>query len=191
MEENKDLLSKEEPENNIETEKEQDTLSALLFDDEGEAAEGTTGEDTDFDAFMAEYRNLISQTLSSQAEESEAAKDEAATEKAEEPAVFAPRKEPKKKKQKKPMPEKQEEPVSASEWDEDITLEPAEYDDPYAEDKEAEDITEEVAAEPDFDLGEESDNKFQLSINFDGKQTEPIEEEEESKEEHGSCKTCH
>lgn len=180
MEENKDLLSTEETENDIETEKKQDTLSALLFDDEGEDAGGSAAEDTDFDAFMAEYRSLISQTLSPQGDEAvKTDGEEKSVERSEEPVAFVPRKEPKKKKQKKPMPEKQEEPIAASEWNEDITLEPAEYDDPYAEDKEDEEIIEEIEAEPDFDLGEESDNKFQLSIDFDGKHSDQADEEED------------
>ena len=85
---------------------------------------------------------------------------------------------PTKKKQKKV--EKETKSVEDPNWNEEITLIPEEYeelDDGSGLESEAP----EKEIEPDFNLGEIKDNsegKFQLSINFDGEQKSTVDEEE-------------
>ncbi len=178
MEDDKKMLSTEETENDINETKPEDSLDALLFDAEDELEENPADE-VDFESFMAEYRSLISQNIT-EAMEDEAKDDtEQKQEYEEEYLVPAPKKTPKKKKKTATAAEK---PNGNSDWDEDITLDPTEYDDPELRGGEMlEELPEEEA--PDFDLGETSDEKFQLSINFDGESAQPPAEEEEEAEE--------
>ena len=173
MEDEKKMFSTEGAQNDIKDSAPIDTLDALLFDSDDDYSSASDEEIEDFDAFMAEYRSLISKSLSEMSKETKIdidepeAKDEAQEKKEYEEEYLAPhpKKQSQKKKQKKtesveqPAPEKKE-------WDEDITLEPEEYEDLLEEGKEMlDEIPEEFV--PDFDLGEsEDDNKFQLSMSF-------------------------
>lgn len=178
MEDDKKILSTEEANNDIENSNAASRLDALLFDADEDMPGQNEDDDTDFDSFMAEYRNLISRNLTEAAkeikpdpEDEELDEEEARKEYEEEYLNPLPKKQPKnqqkkqqKKEAKKSEPEEGEE--LDSDWDEDITLEPEEYsdltdDDELMMDEIPEDIT------PDFDLGEQDDeNKFQLSISF-------------------------
>ena len=176
MEDEKKTISTEETENNKEANEQQSSLDALLFDaDDGDRA----GEEDEihFEAFMAEYRDLISKTLS-EASEVNKAKEAAVREDEEDESEFLislPKKKAKTNKKVKPKND------GSDEWDEEITLAPEEYAD-LSEDSEimkAELPVEEFV--PDFDLGEkkeEKTDKFQFSINFEGdKPAEEVSEE--------------
>lgn len=171
MENDKNLLSTEETESNIKESTTKDTLEALLFDSEDSESRASTEEDTDFEAFMAEYRTLISKTLPSSEKESAPVTEEDAKKEYEEEYLISPPKKQQKKKQKvKKAVTPVEEIDKVGEWDDDITLDPEEYEGLEEEGNEFIDEVIEEEPAPDFDLGEsnnESDNKFQLSINFD------------------------
>lgn len=166
MEEEK-KISTEETENDIKSTEMKDTLEALLFNDDIEADESDYYQaEIEFDAFMSEYRDLISKSLA----------DASATrnsEKLEGQEVFPI-----------PLPKKQEKKSTKfalkseeekADWDDDITLEPIEYDDLTENDEPAEDIPTEIEDEDEvFDLGEQTEDtedNFQISINFDSEQT--------------------
>lgn len=163
MEDNKKKLSTEETENNIDKAK----LEALMLDSEEDVSNNENPEENvNFEAFMAEYRSLMSKTM---AEASEAEED---TDEHEEDFLISPP--PKKQKQ---QDEEKSTANNDSDWDEEITLAPEEYEDLDDGKEMHEELPEEPA--PDFNLGEateESDNKFQLSINFEGEQKPVMEE---------------
>ena len=178
MENEKKLNSTEETENSIKEKEPKDTLDALLLDaddDDGDIEE----QDIRFDAFMAEYRDLISKNLSD-AKNANKAKGEELEEEAEEDESEFLISLPKKQVQKKSKPA-----AKSSDWDEDITLAPEEYEDPLDDnDPMRKDEVAEDEFEPDFDLGEtteEKEDKFQLSINFEGEKPEEAQETEENK----------
>ena len=162
-EEKKD--STNETEINIKSEKKIDTLDALLLDDDDMGSGQDQSDVTDFESFMADFRGLMGKNKPTTVEES---KDEHIVEEENPEDVLVSL--PKKQKPQKEDKEKKEKKVINPDWDDQITLAPEEYDDPYEDDK---DMTE-IALDDedaDFDLGEtndESDAAFQISINFEG-----------------------
>ena len=171
MEDEKKLLSTEEANEDIIEQDAVDSLDALLFDADDDISVDGDEETEDFEAFMAEYSSLIMQPLNEKKEVSHSAEtpekpideQEAKREYEEEYLKPVPKKQSQKKKNKV-VEQKEEE--TKSDWNEDITLEPEEYESLYEEG----DILDELENDdqPDFDLGEqEADNKFQLSISFD------------------------
>lgn len=184
MEEDKKILSTEETESDINVAKPADTLDALRFDAEEDSA-SAKNEDSgvDFESFMAEYRNILKQNLSESEKEEAKTDEEQKKEYEEEYLVPTPVKPAQKKKTKKQPTKSASEDKSdeMGEWDEDITLEPEEYDDADEDDS---DMLAELPKEdtPDFDLGVSADEKFQLSINFDGEVAELPHEEEDDEE---------
>lgn len=179
MEENKNTFSTEETENSIDTPKTQDSLDALLFDDEAEVESSQSDDDASFESFMAEYRSLINTTLSS-TENTEKEDVRVKEEIKKTPQIS---KNQKKNPKKKAVAENTAEEKMQGEWNENITLAPEEYDDPYEDDKILLENPETEVA-PDFNLGateEESENSFQLSINFDGNRKDTPTSEEDSK----------
>lgn len=186
MEDEKKILSTEETENDINEAKPADTLDALRFDAEDDSApENSEDGGVDFESFMAEYRNILKQNLAETEKEEAKTDEERKKEYEEEYLVSTPVKPAQKKKQRK-QPAKaaaKDKPEDKGEWDEDITLEPEEYDDTDVDDSE---FVDELPTEeaPDFNLGESTDERFQLSINFDGEEAElPHEEEDEDEKE--------
>lgn len=179
--EDKKKISTEETEKNIEAEKKIDTLDALLLDDENAADDADYyAAQVEFDAFMAEYRTLISKSLSDAAAQEKSKADDQDSKK-ESPA-------PASENNAKGKTENQPEETGSSEsWDDDITLAPEEYTDLIEEEpKEALEVEEEEKI-PDLGLGEETEtigDDFQISISFEGeKTTEPIIVEVEEEEE--------
>lgn len=168
-------ISTEETEKNIKDEEKKDSLDALLLDDDDEDY-GETSDEAEFDAFMAEYRDLIGKKLN---EAATAEPETVEEENPEEVLISLPKKQSKKKKER---PEKK---VSCgeSDWNEEITLVPEEYEDPGEDERDMLDELPEEEAAPDFDLGEETDDgedRFQISINFDGeRRSEPTEESDD------------
>ena len=152
-----------------------DKLDALLLDEEDDSVQASPAEDkVQFDAFMAEYRSLMSKSL-----HKEEPKEEIFEEK-EEVFKAIPSKKTSKKAEKKIEEKKNEG------WDEAITLNPENYVDPGEEDKIMVDSLPEEESEPDFDLGEVSKDRsddFQLSINFSGEEQteESVPEKKEYK----------
>ncbi len=164
-------ISTEETEKNIKDEKKKDNLDALLFDDEGEDYDESS-EEAEFDTFMAEYRDLIKTKLNAVADSEP---EEIEEEDPEEVLISLPKESPKKRKDR---PEKKAS-GSDSDWDDKITLEPEEYEDPAEDENDMRDEFPVEETAPDFDLGEESveDDVFQLSINFGGDgDNKPVEE---------------
>ena len=172
--ENEKINSSEEAEKNIESGSKLDKLDALLLNDDNDADDADYyAAEVAFDAFMAEYRDLINRSLADAA----AAKAEAESQAdngQEEFLISLPKKSTAKS-GKKDAP-KQE--IEKSEWDSKITLEPTVYEDLNEEEKPmSEEITEKTT--PDMVLGEQIedlDDQFQLSINFTGN-NEPKPEE--------------
>lgn len=153
-----------------------DKLDSLLLDGEDDGVLESPVEDkAQFDAFMAEYRSLMSKSL-----HKEEPKEEIFEEK-EEVFKSIPNKKSAKKVEKKVEEEKKND-----NWDEAITLNPENYVDPGEEDKVMVDSLPEDESEPDFDLGETTNDRsddFQISINFSGeeKTEEPLPEKKEYK----------
>lgn len=186
MEDRKNKRSTEETENNIE---EKDSglskLDALLLDAD-DSEKYYEDEDIQFDEFMSEYRDLIAKNLSKAAEAKNAKpvvsdfEDEEEEEDESEFLISLPKKQQKKqitKNTKKKLQDKDG-------WSEEITLEPEVYAD--LNDGDDDPLTEETVEEvviPNFDLGdreEEKSDNFQISINFEGEQSNiDIEDEEE------------
>lgn len=172
--ENEKKLSTEETEKNIDPINDMDTLNALLFDSEsGDDADYHEAE-IEFDAFIAEYRDLISKTLADAAIERE--QREAAVESGDdEQTAFHPNAKP----QGKADPVNESKDIK-SDWHNEITLLPEEYDESCDEE---EPIVKDEAkeAEPDNDLGSVIDDadQFQISINFDGEQAQSASDAEE------------
>lgn len=166
----KKKISTEETEKNIKNKEKQDSLDALLLDEDDENY-GETSEEIEFDSFMAEYRDLLGKKLDEAATVPEAVEDEDP----EEVLISLPKQD----KKHTPKIEKKND----SNWDDSITLAPEEYEDAAEAEDMHEDLPEENS-EPDFDLGEESeesDENFQISINFDGEQeSKHTSEDEES-----------
>jgi signal peptidase I len=164
MEDNRN--SSRETEKNINSDS-IDKLNSLRLDGEDETESVSNVEDkARFDAFMAEYRSLMSRKIHH---------DEPTLEPINESdeEIF---KTPPKKTQKKKVhnvekaPDEEEDEKS---WDEGITLTPEEYTDPGEEDKVMTDSLPEEEPEPDFDLGEtpvEREDDIQISMNFDGEE---------------------
>lgn len=189
MEDEKKILSTEETENDIQDKSEVNRLDALLYDTD-DGFDGESEEETvDFEAFMAEYRSLISSNLSeakqtAKEEEKPLTDEEARKEYEDEYLTPLPKKQSPKKKSKKGEQEKNE--VKKSEWDDEITLLPEEYE---ALDNEDEDLLDDLPREnmPDFDLGENGrDDQFQLSMSFNDESKpapSPAADEEEVVEE--------
>ena len=156
-------ISNEEAEN----QNKKSNLDALLMDLEDNENQNGNDESTDFSEFMAEYRDIIKK-LPVSSENHEAAKEVDPQEEYLKPRS-AKKKQVKEEKKVEPNPD----------WSEEITLAPEEYEDL----DDGSGLHEEVPAEehiPDFNLGEiteESDNKFQLSINFEGEQKSALHEE--------------
>jgi hypothetical protein len=180
MEEIKKNNSITETENqNTESEDRNSKLNALLFDsDNDEVAKETPEESAMFEAFMAEYRTLM--TKNNKENHSERSHQEEGDDSENEYLLSLP----KKKKQKSAR--KIEENITVTkreDWDDEITLTPEEYEDPAAENSIMYDeIPEEEEAIPDFNLGENEagdEDKFQLSIDFDGERTSARQEEVE------------
>ena len=186
MEDRKNKRSTEETENNIE---EKDSglskLDALLLDAD-DSEKYYEDEDIQFDEFMSEYRDLIAKNLSKAAEAKNAkpvvfdSEDEEEEEDESEFLISLPKKQQKKqitKNTKKKLQDKDG-------WSKEITLEPEVYAD--LNDGDEDPLTEETVEEvviPNFDLGdreEEKSDNFQISINFEGEQSNiDIEDEEE------------
>lgn len=180
MEDEKKTISTEETENNKEANEQQSSLDALLFDSD-DSDRGNADDDIQFEAFMAEYRDIISKTLSEASEAKKASKDSVQEEEDEsEFLISLPKKKTKRNKASKPKKD------GSNEWDEEITLAPKEYADLSEESEIMKDQLPEEEFIPDFDLGEkkeEKTDKFQFSINFEGEQ--PTEEAEEEPTESG------
>ncbi len=169
----KKKISTEETENNIKDSEKKDKLDALLLgDDEDDYDE--TSDEVEFDAFMAEYRDLVSKRIGIAAAEPEETEED----NPEEVLITLP----KKNGDRKPKRRGKKDESKNSDWDDKITLDPEEYDeidevDMHLElpDEQSSIIGEET---DEFDLGEESDDdSFQLSINFSGDDTDKGEEE--------------
>lgn len=179
--EDKRINSTEETEKNINSQEVdgQASLDALLFDGDDDAPfNDNTGEKVEYEAFMKEYRSILSKNIADAAE----AEREKREEEAEREFLVSPPKKASQKKKAKSNEIKKSE--ASGEWDEAITLEPADYTDPSEEDKIFHDeVCEEIEDSPtDFDLGEAgdgSDDKFQISINFAGEQKDEVPEETE------------
>lgn len=178
--EEKKKFSTEETENHITDNAASglDKLDSLLLDSEDDNVSTSSASDTaKFEAFMAEYRNLMHHSLGTEEEEKTS---EEQTEEIDESEflISLPKKNDKKKKSSAGVESESRDATEA--WDEGITLEPEEYDDPGEEDKIMVEELPEEEPEPDFNLGEpiqENDDNFQISINFDGEETEEIAEE--------------
>lgn len=169
----KKKISSEETEIDNNKGKNTDSLDSLLFSDDEDYDE--TSDEVEFDAFMAEYRELINQQIASSTTEPADVEEE----KPEEVLITLPKKQSKKKKDTSEIKD------ANPDWDEKITLEPEEYEDPIEE--EADMISEVFSTEEvaDVDLGEEgdaADDSFQLSINFDGDQASKTSAEEEDED---------
>ena len=157
-----------------------DNIDALRFDGDDIAVTKETPEESAvFEAFMAEYRTLIKDNKN---DEDPGEEITVADEK--EFLLSLPRKKAGKSSGKKDTPS----PVKKREdWDEEITLEPGVYEDL---DEEGKQLLDETPAEeeviPDFNLGEksdESDDKFQISINFEGENKQDVLEDEPQEKE--------
>lgn len=176
MEDKKKILFTEETENNIE----KNNLEALMLDSEDDTSTDESPEEkVNFQAFMAEYRNLMSQNMSDSSKKVEE------TEESEEDFLISPPPQKKEKKKQKAQEEKEKQEASSeesSDWNEEITLTPEKYEELDDGKEMHEEIPDEDPA-PDFDLGAtEDDNKFQLSINFEGEQAPAIADDAEEKE---------
>jgi hypothetical protein len=173
MDDNKKKLSTEETENNID----KANLDALMFDSDDEISNKTPEDSVNFEAFMAEYRNLMGKNMEQATE-----KMTKSTEENEEDFLISLPKKKQEKKNKKKQDDKNKALSNNPDWSEEITLAPGEYEDL----DDGKEMLDEIPAEPtpDFNLGEviqESDNKFQLSINFENEQ-KPIMEDVVEKE---------
>ena len=181
MEDKKKNRSTEETENNIDSAKSNDAakLDALMFDtDEAENTKESPEDAIKFEAFMAEYRTLMSQSISEAQVNSKSD-----TEETEDKEIFIspPQKKKAKKKPAKQEAKVEEEKKSSPDWDEEITLAPGEYEDLDDNQHMHEELPPE-AVEPDFNLGEtteEKDDKFQISINFEGEHKPSVIDESE------------
>ena len=166
MEENKN--SSRETEKNIDSDS-LDKLNSLRLDGDEESETVSSVEDkARFDAFMAEYRTLMSRKI----QHDEPAP--APVEESDEEIFKAPPKKAQKKKAQK-VDQTPEEEKEENNWDDGITLAPEEYIDPGEEDKVMTDALPEEEPEPNFDLGEtpvERDDDIQISMNFDGEEKE-------------------
>ena len=184
MEDDKKILSTEETENNINEAKPADTLDALRFDAEEDSAP-VENEDSgvDFESFMAEYRSIIKQNIA-ESEKEEAKTDEEKKKEYEEEYLVPTNVKPAQKKKAKKRSAKtvaKDESENKGEWNDDITLEPEEYDDTHGDNSEFVDELP-IDETPDFNLGESADERFQLSINFDGEEAELLHEEADDDE---------
>ena len=163
MADNKKSISVNEAENNNSS-----NLDALLMDlDEGKNDNSDIDDTANFNKLMAEYRDMISKIPSS-------AKN-TASEKSVDPQEEYLKPRSKAKKQ-----DKKGKPVEKNpDWDDEITLAPEEYE--ALDDGNG--MHEELPKEepiPDFNLGEsteENDDKFQLSINFEGEHKSAVNDE--------------
>ena len=171
MEDNKNLNSAGKTDNNIS----EDRLDSLLLDNNEPITNASKEDSAKFEAFMSEYRDLMGRNLAHDTGEEE--KDDES-----QFLTSLPKKQAQKRKSQK-AEEKSINTDDAENWDEGITLAPEEYVDPGEEDKIMHDELPEEEPEPDFNLGEpveENEDKFQLSINFDG---DDISDEEDKKSE--------
>ena len=170
MSDDKKRISTEETENNIEAAEQQVSLDSLLLDGDDETNGKEIVEDSiNFEAFMAEYRNLMSQSIA----EAKAAESEEIDEEDEKEFLKTPPKKSAQTKKSKKQEKPEKEPEKPDEWSEDITLAPQEYEDLDDGKELEEEVLPEEESVPDFNLGEtteESDDKFQISINFEGEQ---------------------
>ena len=168
MEENRKKLSSDKAESDTQ----KADLDSLMLDAEDNADSNSTTEETvNFEVFMSEYRNLMGQN----SENDPQVNKEKNEDPQEEFLISLPKKEKQTKQKQEYAPIKKD-----TEWDEDITLAPEEYE----ELDDGKDVKDEVTDEPvpDFDLGEkseENDDKFQISINFAGEQKTPSADEGE------------
>ena len=163
MADNKKNISNEEAKNK----NNESTIDALLMDLDDNDNGKTTEEPANWNEFMAEYRDIIKKlpvnnnnhTTTNETDPQE--------------QFLKPR--PAKNKQIK-----QEKPIEPkSDWNEEITLAPEEYEELDDGSGMLKDIPEEEPT-PDFNLGEtaeKNDDKFQLSINFEGEHKSAINEE--------------
>ena len=163
MSDNNKNISVNDAENNNSS-----NLDALLMDlEDKESGNSTVDETADFHELMAEYRDMISKLQGS----GKKAEDNRTADPQEE--YLKPRANAKKQDDKAIPIEKK------SDWNEDITLAPGEYE----ELDDGSGMQENIPAEepvPDFNLGEsneERDDKFQLSINFEGEHKSAVNEE--------------
>ena len=156
-----------------------DTLNSLLLDDDN--CDSGSDDEADFDSFMAEYREILGKKQA-QADNATIEQDEIEEEKPEEVLISLP---DKLSKSKKEQPEIKK-PKSNPDWDEKITLEPEEYDDPYEDEKQLIEETVKAPAEAIIcelgEIGEENDDDFQISINFDGEADSQKDNEEDTDE---------
>ena len=166
----KKKISSEETEIDNNKEKKVDSLDSLLFSDDEDYDE--TSDEVEFDTFMAEYRELINQQIASSTTEPADVEEE----KPEEVLITLPKKQSQKKK------DASESKDANPDWDEKITLEPEEYEDPIDEDTDVLTEASSIAETDDVDLGEEgdvADDSFQLSIHFDGDRLDKTSDEDD------------
>ena len=153
-----------------------DTLDSLLLDDEDYGS--GSDDEADFDSFMAEYREILGQKQAQAGQAADVKQEEPEEEEPEEVLISLPDKLSKKKKEHSEA----KKPEGNSDWDEKITLEPEEYDDPYEDEKQLIEEAVESPAEPSYGLGEiseENNDDFQISINFDGEAGSNIRKDED------------
>ena len=175
MEDEKKIFSTEETKKDTEEAKPHDTLDDLILSADDEAIEDDY-QDMHFEEFMAEYRDLISKSLSESANlRKKVIPEEDPDDEEDDESEFLISL-PKKQKENKTKKSTN----ASTDWDEEITLAPEEYAE-LDDDIMHSDMTCEEEFEPDFDLGEtveDSQDKFQLSINFEGEKTEEPDAEE-------------
>lgn len=176
--ENEKKISTEETEKNKEQLKPKDKLDALIFNDESVTSDYSYSEvELEFESFIAEYRELISKTRA----------EAASIDKDTEGATTEPTEKPLPSSEQSNVKEEATGKKEPSDWSEDITLTPGEYEElPSNEDEliaeePPEQIPEEEDDTPDFDLGDEGevDDLFQISINFDGEEKPEHHQDEE------------
>ena len=175
MDKKKDVLSTEETEQNInkaDSSDAADKLDSLAIDSEDNSSVIESPEDTEkFEAFMSEYRKLMGRNLT--------AREPIVEDDQEEYLIPRPQRSAQRKKGKKAVNPSDDAKSTSEVLDERITLEPEEYDD--GSENPMQEIQEDDEIVPDFDLGEpkeDSGDKFQISINFEGEKQEenpPVE----------------
>ena len=154
---------------------EQVSLDSLLYDSSDEEISKETPEETAmYEAFFAEYKDIMAKALASVKGTAATDGEEAAEEDESEFLVSLPKS--KEKKSRHENPEK---------WHEEITLAPEVYEDLSKEAEIFNEPDEDVV--PDFNLGQVSEkksDKFQISFSFDGEEpTESENDEEQEKQE--------
>lgn len=151
-----------------------DELMMEADDDNGQDLKDE--ESVDFNSFMAEYRDLMHRSIGNSALEEKESESDGQERYLKEEKID-------KKKKSDSSSNKKAIKSSDSEWNDDITLLPEEYEDLDDGSGMEKELPPE-APTPNFDLGEireDSDEKFQLSINFEGEQP-PADKDEEEKE---------